>query len=260
MNAADVVQIIRAAALPAVALAALAALVLAAGSGAAGYSFADEFTGPAGAVPDPARWAYDIGGGGWDNRELQTYTRSPANARLDGRGHLAITATRDGGSYASARLTTRGRFAQAGGHWQARLKVDSRPGTWPAFWLLGQDIGRAGWPACGEIDIMEDYGASRIESAAHTIGGHPDAVVRGGLPSDAGWHVYRLDLSAGRMDFSRDGVHYLTITRSQLPAWPFTRPMFALLNLAVGGDVPGPPPPDARWPVTLLVDYVRVWR
>jgi beta-glucanase (GH16 family) len=228
-----------------------------------GYGFADEFGGPAGTPPDPARWLHELADPGWVNNELQVYTDDPANACLDGRGHLAITATRTGSGYASARLTTEGLFSQPGGSWQARIRLDSRPGCWPAFWLLGADIGQAGWPACGEIDIMEDYGKSWIQATVHTAGGHPDAAVRAGLTSDRGWHVYQLDCSGNRMDFFRDGQPFLTATAGQFPAgsWPYGRNggMFALLNLAVGGDEPGAPPPGARFPVTMLVDYVRAW-
>jgi len=234
----------------------------------AGYSFADEFGGPAGVPPHPARWTRDLGGGGWGNRELQTYTSSPANACTDGRGHLVIAAIpgRDG-AWTSARLKTEGLFAQAGGSWQARIKLDSQPGFWPAFWLLGADIGQVGWPACGEIDIMEDFGASYVQATVHTPAGPATtSMAYAGVASDPGWHVYQLDWTAAGLAFFRDGAPYLTATAADFPAgsWLYgpgnNGGCFVLLNLAVGGDGPGrAPQPSVRYPVRMLVDYVRVW-
>ena len=232
----------------------------------AGYSFADEFDGPAGAPPDPARWRHDLGGGGWGNNELQVYTSSLANACQDGSGHLVITAIRQGdGSYTSARLKTEGLFAQAGGSWQARIRLNSQPGCWPACWLLGADISRVGWPACGEADIMEDFGASYVQATVHTPAGAATSMAYGGVASDGEWHVYQLDWTAAGLAFFRDGACYLTATAADFPAgsWlygPGNGGCFLLLNLAVGGDGPGgPPPPSARFPVRMLVDYVLVW-
>jgi len=239
------------------------------------YTFQDEFDGPAGAPPDPGRWAYDLGAGGWGNNELQTYTDSPANVFQDGQSSLVIRATRPvtpGGGptaqagYHSARIKTLGKFAQSGGSFEARIKVDSQRGLWPAFWLMGQDITARGWPACGEVDVLEDYGYSAVESSVHVpAGGIAVQTASQHLASDRDWHVYRLDWSPGGMSFSRDGQPYLTVGRDFCPppAWvygpqvPHNGGMFLLLNLAVGGNA-GPPPDSVRFPVDLLVDYVRV--
>ena len=241
-----------------------------------GYTFRDEFDGPAGAPPDPARWSYDLGGGGWGNNELQCYTDDRDHVFQDGRSHLVIRATRQviagradappAVAYHSARITTRGKFAQSGGSFEARIKVTSRRGLWPAFWLMGQDIGQAGWPRCGEVDVLEDFGYSAVQSSVHVPAGG-DAVhsAHHDLPSDSGWHVYRLDWSDHGMAFSRDGRHHLTVQRDfcPSPAWvfgpgaPHNGGMFLLLNLAVGGNV-GTPPGDVTFPVDLMIDYVRV--
>jgi beta-glucanase (GH16 family) len=241
-----------------------------------GYTFQDEFDGPAGSPPDPARWCYDLGAGGWGNNELQTYTDNPRNVFQDGRSHLVIRATRqmipangDGPPstrYHSARITTRDRFAQSGGSFEARIKVASRRGLWPAFWLMGQDLGPAGWPNCGEVDVLEDFGFSTAQSSVHApAGGDAVHTAHRDLPSDCDWHVYRLDWTASGMSFSRDGDRYLTVDRDFCPAsaWvygpgaPHNGGMFLLLNLAVGGSV-GSPPAEVRFPVDLMVDYVRV--
>ncbi|HTT51401.1 MAG TPA: glycoside hydrolase family 16 protein [Streptosporangiaceae bacterium] len=242
------------------------------------YTFQDEFDGSAGSPPDPARWSYDLGAGGWGNNELQTYTDSTANAFQDGQSHLVIRATRQQGpgtgngrpdvSYHSARITTRDKFAQQGGCFEARIKVTSQRGVWPACWLMGQDIGTVGWPRCGEVDVLEDFGYSTVESSVHVpAGGLSVHTAHHDLPSDTGWHTYRLDWSADGMAFSRDGQRYLSVRpgfcepRAWVygPAEPHNGGMFLLLNLAVGGTV-GDPPDSTRFPADLLVDYVRVTR
>jgi|SRR5450755_114940 beta-glucanase (GH16 family) len=240
------------------------------------YTFRDEFDGPAGSPPDPATWSYDLGDGGWGNNELEVYTNSPDNVFQDGRSHLIIRATRQvtpGGqgappavSYHSARIKTQRSFWQLGGYFEARIKVNSQRGLWPAFWLMGENISTAGWPACGEVDVLEDFGYSTVQSSVHAPAG-PDAVYSAhqDLPSDTHWHVYQLRWSAQGMTFSRDGHRYLSVSRDFCPppAWVFgpqtpnNGGMFMLLNLAVGGNA-GVPPDTTRFPVDLMVDYVRV--
>ncbi len=195
------------------------------------YTFQDEFDGPAGAPPDPSKWSYDLGGGGWGNNELETYTDSPANAFQDGRSHLVIRAGKrvaPGGHdgrpqvrYHSARIKTLGHFAQSGGTFEARIKLNSQRGLWPAFWLMGQDISTTGWPGCGEVDVLEDFGYSAVQSSVHVPAGG-DAVhsAHRDLASDTGWHVYRMAWLADRMSFSRDGLEYLTVHRDFCPPRP----------------------------------------
>jgi beta-glucanase (GH16 family) len=240
------------------------------------YTFQDEFDGPAGAPPDASKWSYDLGGGGWGNNELEVYTDSPASAFQDGRSHLVIRAEKlvvpgsHGGwpqiRYQSARIKTLGKFAQSGGTFEARIKLNSQRGLWPAFWLMGQDISAAGWPGCGEVDMLEDFGYSAVQSSVHVpAGGVAVHSAHRDLASDTGWHVYRMDWLADRMSFSRDGREYLTVHRDFCPpaAWvygpesPHNGGMFLLLNLAVGGNV-GDPPEGVEFPVDLMVDYVRV--
>src|SRR5579884_2218644 len=127
--------------------------------------WSDEFNGPDGSSPDPSKWTLDVGGNGWGNNELEYYTSRAQNAEIRN-GNLVITAkaekytgsdglTRD---YTSARLKTLGKFTQTYGRFEARIKIPHGQGMWPAFWMLGADIDRAGWPSCGEIDIMENIG------------------------------------------------------------------------------------------------------
>jgi beta-glucanase (GH16 family) len=130
--------------------------------------WSDEFDGAAGSRVDAAVWRPEVGGHGWGNSELQYYTDSVENAALDGAGNLAIVARhiephrRDrrfsGCPYTSARLISKDRFAFSYGLVQARMRVPSGRGLWPAFWMLGQNIDHVGWPQCGEIDVMENFG------------------------------------------------------------------------------------------------------
>lgn len=236
------------------------------------YTFTDEFDGPAGAAPDPAKWSFDEGGGGWGNNELQVYTDSRANSFLDGNGNLVIRATRavearhSGGppkiTYQSARLTTMQHFSQKFGHWEARLKVDSRRGLWPASWMLGENFMTDGWPQCGEVDLLEDYGFSAVESSIHVADGPgPPKSYSGGTANDQQFHVFRMDWSTTGISFFRDGVRYAAVNWRSDPGnriFNPDHPMFLLLNLAVGGDV-GHPLPDTQFPVDFVIDYVRVW-
>ena len=233
------------------------------------FTFEDDFTGPAGSAPDPAKWAYDLGGGGWGNNELEIYTSSAKNVYVDGHSNLVIravrTVSRGSVSYTSARLKTQGKFSQLGGQFQARIKLNSQAGLWPAFWLLGQDITTVGWPQCGEIDIAEDFGHSVVESSVHAPNGVRTYDVSGNITNDTDWHVYQLDWDATGFVFSRDGTAYLTVRNTFCPAsaWVFgpSEPnnggMFILLNLAVGGNT-GTPPDSVQFPIEMLVDYVRV--
>ena len=234
----------------------------------ASYTFIDDFTGPAESAPDPAKWSFDIGGGGWGNDELQVYTSNRKNSFLDGAGHLVVRVTKavDPGtgaiSYQSARLKTQSHFAQRLGHWEARLKIDSARGLWPAWWTLGQNISSVGWPRCGEIDMVEDYGFSTVESSVHTAGGTRGFTsYSSSVPSDQDFHVFRMDWSESGISFLRDGVPYGTLSwpasSGSMPVNP-DQPMFMLLNVAVGGNI-GAPPPDTVFPVDMVVDYVRVW-
>src|SRR5882724_11688050 len=118
----------------------------------------DEFSGPANSPPDRTKWTYDVGATGRGNAELENYTISTSSAALDGEGNLVIQAIAANGGYTSARLKTQGLAAFTYGRIEARIQVPFGQGIWPAFWMLGSNIGTAGWPRCGEIDIMENIG------------------------------------------------------------------------------------------------------
>jgi beta-glucanase (GH16 family) len=239
----------------------------------------DDFDGAAGAPPDPAYWDYDVGGGGWGNAQLEFDTARPANVSLDGQGHLAITAraeTYGGRDYTSARIVTRGRFEQSLGRWEARIRLPTGRGIWPAFWLLGADYPDAGWPACGEIDVMElrgqepgvahgslhfpGYSGGSAITASYACAGGAGTPA---CPFDQDFHVYAVEVESGRITFEVDGAIYQRIDRSSLPSgtpWPFDRPFFVILNVAVGGAYVGAPDVSTVFPQTMLVDRVSYSR
>lgn len=236
--------------------------------------FADEFTGTAGSSPDPSRWVAELGGGTY-NGELQCYTGSTDNARLDGAGNLLLVALRAPGTrcsdgavrdYTSARLDTRATFTY--GAVEMRAKMPTAHGMWPAFWALGADMPQVSWPRAGEIDIAEVIGSQPTvhHVAVHgpLANGRPYAVegqLDAGVDLARDFHVYRADWAPGSITFSFDGRVVRTVTPSSLPrraTWVFDHPFHLLLNVAVGGSWPGPPDAGTTWPQVMTVDYVRV--
>ncbi len=236
------------------------------------YKFSDEFDGPAGSAPDPSKWAHEIGGGGWGNGELQIYTSSRENSFLDGNGNLVIRATkqiytangRTITTFRSARLRTFGKFSSYHGNFEARIKLNVQPGLWPAWWALGNDYLQVGWPACGEVDMLESFGARYVQTSIHTPDGTNNSSFTrySRVNIDNQWHIWRMwwNSATGGFIFFKDGLEYMSVLPRQVPGWCFSSgvPMFMILNLAVGGTV-GSPPQNVQFPVDLLVDYVRVW-
>jgi beta-glucanase (GH16 family) len=234
------------------------------------YAFEDEFNGPAGSSPDPSKWVWETGR--WTNNgELETYTNSRTNSYLDGQGNLVIKALRSGRSgFTSARMTTQGKFSRNHGNFEARIKFDLAPGTWPCWWMIGDDYGSVGWPRCGEIDMVELFSSGKKPaSTVHSANANGNDVydtknIPGGV--DTNWHIWHLrwDGNTGSLQFSKDGTAYLTANPGDLPNWVYGTPgqrggaMFMILNLAVGGDGGGTVPASFT-SSTVLVDYVRVW-
>jgi beta-glucanase (GH16 family) len=239
--------------------------------------WSDEFNGPDSSPIDSSKWVLETGGNGWGNNELEYYTTRPQNAFLqDGNLVLKVLAEKftgaDGVSrnYASARLKTQGKFSQAYGRFEARIKIPRGQGIWPAFWMLGDDIEKAGWPTCGEIDIMENIGKepSLVHGTIHGPGysgaegiSAPFALSGEGRFAD-GFHVFAVEWEPKAIRFYVDDHLYTTRTPADLPKeakWVYDHPFFLLLNVAVGGGWPGNPDASTVFPQTMLVDYVRVF-
>ncbi|HWI73079.1 MAG TPA: glycoside hydrolase family 16 protein [Baekduia sp.] len=241
--------------------------------------FDDEFDGAAGALPSSSAWDPQEGAG-WGTGQLQNYTARTQNVKVDGSGNLALIARKEsyqGSSYTSARLQTKDRFSFTYGRAEARIKVPSGTGIWPAFWMLGDDIYTKGWPEAGEIDVMETIGSlpNELNGTVHApLGAWSGSADVDGTEwtkgeiytnptslSDA-FHVYAVEWKPASIEFSIDGKTYFTINKSQMPAggrWTFDHPNHLLLNLAVGGEWPGSPTSATPFPSTMLVDYVRVY-
>nr|AQQ75061.1 GH16 CBM13 [uncultured bacterium] len=242
--------------------------------------WSDEFNGPAGTPPSSSRWRYDIGGGGWGNSELEYYTSSTSNAALDGNGNLVITARRENPAnyncwygrcqYTSARLLTSGTFTQAYGRFEARMKIPRGQGLWPAFWMLGDNIGSVGWPTSGEIDIMENIGREpstvhgTIHGPGYSGGGGVGAgyTLPGGQAFADAFHTFAVDWEPNAITWSVDGIQYSRKTPADIGGnrWVFDHPFFIIMNVAVGGAWPGSPDASTVFPQTLTVDYVRVYQ
>ena len=230
-------------------------------------------------LPDSAKWGYDVGGDGWGNNELQFYTeRRTENARVED-GRLVIEARQEpyeGRDYTSARLVTRDKGEWTYGRFEARAKLPSGRGTWPAIWMLAAErvYGERYWPDNGEIDIMEHVGFNPgvVHASVHTrayhhsIGTHKTGTVR--LPTaEEAFHVYAVEWTPDSIRASVDGEPYFTFENERLTdvgagheEWPFDQPFFLLLNIAVGGNWGGMEGVDPDvWPQRMEVDYVRVY-
>jgi beta-glucanase (GH16 family) len=241
--------------------------------------WSDEFNGKDGSSPDRSKWTYDIGGSGWGNHELEYYTNRAENTRIED-GKLVITARRetyvapDGAkfSYTSARLKTQGLFSQAYGRFEARIKLPAGQGIWPAFWMLGDNIGSVGWPKCGEIDVMENvgkelginHGSLHGPSSTNATSDRTATItLPPGQRLSDDFHVYAVEWEPGAVRFYLDANLYATFSSVQWPAggtWVFDHRFFLILNVAVGGDWPGSPDATSAFPQTMQVDYVRVYK
>ncbi|MFN2578769.1 MAG: family 16 glycosylhydrolase [Pyrinomonadaceae bacterium] len=240
--------------------------------------WSDEFNGPTGSAVDSTRWSFDLGGNGWGNSELETYTSRRANAHLE-KGLLVINAIKETftgadnttRNYTSARLLTKNKFSQTYGRFEARIKIPFSQGIWPAFWLLGDNIGTAHWPNCGEIDIMENIGRepSMVHGTFHGPGYSGGSGVSAAytLPNSQkfsdDFHTFAVEWQPNVIRFYVDGNLYQTRTPADLPhgtSWVFDHPFFIILNVAVGGGWPGNPDTTTIFPQQMQVDYVRVYK
>jgi beta-glucanase (GH16 family) len=228
-------------------------------------------------APNSEIWDFNIGNGenGWGNNELQYYTNRTENVKVEN-GSLLITAKKEsynGSSYTSARLLTKGKFEQTYGRYEARIRLPYGQGMWPAFWLLGADCGDGTdgtlvWPACGEIDIIENRGSepTMVSSAVHGPGYSAGKAITKSYSLendrfDTDFHVFGIEWGPEYINFYVDDVLYNQITPEDVTGdWVYDRPFYIIINLAVGGDFGGAPNSETVFPQYMLVDYVRVYK
>ena len=238
-------------------------------------TWSDEFNGNS---LDLTKWGYQTGNGcpgicGWGNNELEYYTNNTNNVSVSG-GALALTAqyqpnyNGSGNNYTSGKILTVGNFSQKYGHFEARIKVPSAAGTWPAFWMLADSTA---WPQTGEIDIEECANKNPITwfgtlHFANAGGSHLSQgyTYNSPAPLSDDYHLYAADWTTDSISFYVDSVLRGTVSKTALIAaggvWPFdSQKFYIILNLAVGGNFTGQTPNPTDFPQTMLVDYVRVY-
>ncbi len=233
-------------------------------------SWIDNFEGAAGSPPDPNTWTIEVGGGGWGNNELQVYSHD--GVYLNGESQLVLEARRhmegDGSTWwTSGRITTFGAQSFGEGTVSARIQVpEGNVGMLPAFWMMGDSLYEVGWPAAGEIDILETPFDTHV-SHHHVHGANSDLTGKSSVgeganhpqPLSNGFHVYSVERTADRILMRVDDRVVLDVTRQSAPddmLWAFDQPFHVLFSLAVGGDWPGDP--DERTPdvVRMVIDWV----
>jgi len=212
-------------------------------------------------------WNIEIGNGcpncGWGNNERQLYTNE--NHKLVD-GKLVITAIKDGSKYTSTRITTKAKKEFKYGRIEARAKVAVGKGIWPAFWMLGSNIDKVGWPKSGEIDILEYIGRDpdMVYTTLHTQDSHGNTIntKRTKIEEiEEGFHVFAVDWNKDKMDFFVDEklVYTFQPENKTEDIWPFNQPFYILINMAVGGNFGGPEVDDTIFPQEFIIDYVRVY-
>jgi beta-glucanase (GH16 family) len=226
--------------------------------------WADEFNSDG--TPDPQKWGYDLGTGvdGWGNFELQYYTSRPVNAIVQG-GVLKINAAREnyqGKEFTSAKLLSKNKYEFKYGRVEIRAKLPVGIGSWPAAWMLGSNIDNVGWPACGEIDIMEGKGSEPNKiygtlAYPGRFGGTADGSTISIKEASSKFHIYEMEWTENAVKISVDGKVYHTVKNTSDS--PFHKNFYLILNLAIGGNFAGAVRPELKR-ATMEVDYVRVYQ
>jgi beta-glucanase (GH16 family) len=226
--------------------------------------WAEEFNGKA---LDEKVWNFELGNGcpncGWGNNERQLYTKDN-HKFID--GNLVITAKKDGDKYTSTRITTKGKKEFRYGRIEARAKIPAGKGIWPAFWMLGSNIDKAGWPKAGEIDILEYVGREpdMVYTSLHTQDSHGNTINSKKTKFEnieEGFHVFAIEWDKDKIVFFVDDQKVYTFQPENKTedVWPFSQPFYILVNMAVGGNFGGPEVDDSIFPQQYTIDYIRVY-
>lgn len=228
-----------------------------------GYSLVweDNFNGTS---LDTTNWSHETAAAGWVNNELQRYTTK--NVEFSD-GKLLIIAKKENKEYTSARLITKGKRIFTYGLFEIKAKLPQGVGTWPALWMLGQNIDEVGWPACGELDIMEHVGKrpNFIHSTVHTLSGYGGTPYTGILEIKnpfTKFHIYGMEWTKEFIAFYVDGklVNRYQPEVKNPETWPFNKPCYLIFNIAIGGDWGGPIIDAQLFPSVMAVDWVKVYQ
>jgi beta-glucanase (GH16 family) len=214
-------------------------------------------------------WNYELGDGcpnlcGWGNSERQIYSTDNHNVQ---NGNLIITAKKSETNYSSTRITTQGKKEFLYGRIEARAKLPIGKGIWPAFWMLGSNIKSVGWPKCGEIDILEYVGRDPhfVFTSLHTDSSHGNTIntKKTNIPTiEEGFHVYTVDWTQDKIEFFVDNNSVYTYNPEikNEATWPFNKPFYILVNMAIGGNFGGPDVDDSIFPQQFEIDYIKVFQ
>ena len=228
--------------------------------------FSDEFNAR---MLDLNSWSYELGDGcpslcGWGNNEFQVYTKSNVSTVNN---QLVISATKQEDIYHSGRITTKDKFEFTYGTIEVKAQLPKGKGLWPAIWMLGHDIDSNSWPYCGEIDIMEYVGKSpgEIHTTLHTpesYGQSLNTQITTINSIEEGFHVYKTKWDANQIEFFIDNLWVYTFSPEikNDKTWPFNKPFYIILNLAIGGNFGGSEVDDSIFPQHFVVDYVKVYQ
>ena len=251
--------------------------------------WADDFNGKKGTLPNPKTWIPELGGLN-QNGELEYYTKDSQNIGLDGSGHLLITANRIADSsllavsndpkinkmlnacaacqFSSAKIKTAKKVSFQYGRMEIRMKAPSGEGTWPAFWMLGNDLLKGiPWPDAGEIDIVETKGASptTVFGTLHgpgleSSGGGYGSVYDNPNPLSNDFHTYAVEWKKNHIDFYLDDNLYFSADAKDPGAgtWVYNQPFFLILNLAMGGEFTGDIDPALN-KAQMSIDYIHYY-
>jgi len=234
-----------------------------------GYNlvWSDEFD--ADGAPDPEKWDYSLGGGGWGNAELQTYTNKRDNSFVKN-GILSVVAKLDGSKWTSARLKTQYKASWTYGYFEIKARLPEGVGTWPAIWMMPEFENYGGWPRSGEIDIMEHVGYDQdvIHTSLHSSAfNHKKGTQKTHYEKVADvskkFHVYAVEWTESSIEWFVDGKSFYRVERENdvIEEWPFNKNFYMILNIAIGGSWGGQQGVDKNMsPVTMDVDYVRVYQ
>jgi beta-glucanase (GH16 family) len=218
---------------------------------------------------DQEVWNFELGDGcpnlcGWGNNERQLYTKE--NHKVQN-GQLIITAKKEGSVYTSTKITTKGKKEFQYGRIEIRAKLPVGTGIWPAFWMLGSNIDTAGWPKCGEIDILEYVGKEpeMVYTTLHTQDSHGNTINTKKTKFnniEKGFHKYSIDWSKDTIVFYVDDkeVYKFAPDKKTEDKWPFNQPFYIIVNMAIGGNFGGPEVDDSIFPQEYIVDYIKVYQ